>query len=390
MRRPIPKQDLESGQDSFLDVVSNIVGILIILVVVVGAQVRSGLTSSRMKEFRDRQTRTAAEAPSEISSERAAQPPTPAAPDALTEDPALKAELAAIASEAEADSHEDRQKLMTELEAAAAALAETVSSEAKMEEEIAQLRSQKQRMDAEQLLFADETVQLEARLRLIQKEMETHTSEQDLKNRALLQLSQNSVQLDRQLEELKARIRTLAEQQAANGGPKTIEHKMTPIVHSVDSREFHFILDQGRVLYVPLEELLKEYERRIPEMMPSLMQTGARTEVLGPYDGFRMRTETRLNAGRVGVYWQLVPPEIEEAGETIADALGRSSKFCHYLEKLNPQKDTLTFWIYPKGFSSFTTLKEAVYQLGFSVASRPLPAGTPIAGSPDGQRSVAQ
>ena len=51
MRRPIPHQDLDNGQDSFLDVVSNIVGILIILVVVVGAQVKSGLTSSRLKEL---------------------------------------------------------------------------------------------------------------------------------------------------------------------------------------------------------------------------------------------------------------------------------------------------------------------------------------------------
>ena len=69
MRRPIPQQDLENGQDSFLDVVSNIVGILIILVVVVGAQVKSGLTSSRLKELAQKEHAqiAAAEAEDELT-----------------------------------------------------------------------------------------------------------------------------------------------------------------------------------------------------------------------------------------------------------------------------------------------------------------------------------
>ena len=40
MRRPRVDEDRSAGQDSFLDVVTNIVGILIILVMVIGARVR--------------------------------------------------------------------------------------------------------------------------------------------------------------------------------------------------------------------------------------------------------------------------------------------------------------------------------------------------------------
>ena len=40
MARPKHAEDLAAGQDSFLDVITNIVGILIILVMVVGARVQ--------------------------------------------------------------------------------------------------------------------------------------------------------------------------------------------------------------------------------------------------------------------------------------------------------------------------------------------------------------
>ena len=40
MPRPKPEDTSSAGQDSFLDVVTNIVGILIILVMVVGARVQ--------------------------------------------------------------------------------------------------------------------------------------------------------------------------------------------------------------------------------------------------------------------------------------------------------------------------------------------------------------
>jgi hypothetical protein len=39
--------DLDEGQDSFLDIVANLVGVLIILVVVVGAQATSSFIATR-------------------------------------------------------------------------------------------------------------------------------------------------------------------------------------------------------------------------------------------------------------------------------------------------------------------------------------------------------
>ncbi|MDO4629207.1 MAG: hypothetical protein Q4C70_08500 [Planctomycetia bacterium] len=396
MRRTVPKQDMENGQDSFLDVVSNIVGILIILVVIVGGRVKSGLTTSRMQEIAEaRQAQNVSEMDFD---------------PALETDPTLKSELDALMAEAEGlketeslvesdtdakidtetESDSETERLLAELKTAEDALMETTAQERRLEEEITQFQLHKKRMDAEHTLFAQEIIQVEARLRMIQAEMETQSSEKKQKEFELLQLSQESVRLERRLEELRTKIQTLVEQQAANGGPKMIEHKNTPIVRSVESDELHFILENGRVMYVPLDELIREYELKIPKMGPSLIQNGKHMEVLGPYDGFRLRTETCLRNGRVDVYWQVVAPEIETIGETVTTALTTQSKFLHHLEKLDPKKDIITFWIYPSGFSSFSTLKEELYRHGFSIASRPLPEGTPIAGSPEGQRSVAQ
>jgi len=396
MRRPIPQQDLENGQDSFLDVVSNIVGILIILVVVVGAQVKSGLTSSRMKEMELQRSES-------VKAEEVVDDTTLSLPavDAADADVTLPLPAPETGSLAEAEvpaasetgtglTPEEREKLNAELELAAQTIEETARVQRHLGTEVGDLQAQKARMEAEQVVFEEEIVQLTSTLSLIQKELETKTTEKDIKNRELLALSQESIQLQNKIKDLEAKIKFLLTPGAANGGPKKIEHKMTPIVHSVDSQEIHFMLDHGYIMYVPLDELMKEYERRIPGMMQSLMQSGVRTEVLGPYDGFRLHTETRLQGTKVGVYLKVIPPDIEVEGETLEQALASGSKFRYYLEKLTPGKDTLTFWIYPSGFGMFNPLKAEVYRLGFAVASRPLPEGTPIAGSPDGQKSQAQ
>lgn len=411
MRRVIPKQDLESGQDSFLDVVSNIVGILIILVVIVGAQVKNGLTSSRMREIRDAQSVQNGEKISESRSE--SEISKSELPESeLPEDVGLEDALSSLASEvktegvlektpqvqAEAQRKEaslpdvkaQKKKLLAEMKESAQNLEKTIAERMEKERIVADVRLQRDRMEAEKTVFAAECVQIETRLKLVQKEMETFTNEKDVENREKLLLSQESVTCDRQIAELEARKRTLAEQQKANGGPKKIVHKETPIIHSVDGREFHYIVDRGRIMYIPMDVLVKELERRMPAMIPTLVQNGVRTETLGPYDGFEMRTEARLAGGSVGLRWKLVPPEIEENGETVADALKPGSKFMYTLEKIDPEKDIVTFWIYPDGFPSFPLLKDAVYRLGFSIASRPLPEGMPISGSPEGQKSVAQ
>lgn len=350
--RKKPSQNLDSGQDSFLDVVSNIVGILIILVVVIGAQVEHGLTHSRLQEL-SRQT----------------------SPPQLPETPADQEE--------KKERTEEWEKLQRELQ-------QIQASALGVQTELQDMQLQSQRLDAEILVVNTQRHELGTRLALIEREMAAFTDEKDIQKREILLLNQQSVELEERLQETRARLEALTSVAGASGGPKKIEHRQTPIVRSVDTRESHFILQNGRILCIPLDSLIQEYQRRLQTVSKSLITTGVRTDIVGPMSGFLLHAEARLVGGSVEVFWKLQPPSDPLAGETLAMALAPVSQFRHELEKLDPEKDVLTFWIYPSGFSDFLQLKEDLYRSGFAIASRPLPEGTPIAGSPFGQKSVAQ
>lgn len=345
-------QNLDSGQDSFLDVVSNIVGILIILVVVVGAQVEHGLTHSRLQELsRQRSVSQSAENP--------------------------------MVQEENQERTEEWGELERELQ-------QIQASALGVQAELQDWQRQSERLEAEILVVNTQRHELGTRLAMIEREMEAFTDESDIQKRDLLLLNQKSVELEEQLQETRNRLEALTSVAGESGGPKKIEHRQTPIVRSVDTRESHFILQNGRVLYVPLDNLVQEYQRRLQTVSKSLITNGVRTDIVGPMSGFLLHAEARLVGGNVEVFWKLQPPGDPLAGETLTMALAPVSQFRNELEKLDPAKDVLTFWIYPTGFSDFLQLKEELYRSGFAIASRPLPEGTPIAGSPFGQKSVTQ
>jgi hypothetical protein len=56
----------------------------------------------------------------------------------------------------------------------------------------------------------------------------------------------------------------------------------------------------------------------------------------------------------------------------------------------DPNQTTVTVWVYPDSFAQFRTLKEELYKRGYLTASRPMPDGQPISGSPQGTYSTAE
>lgn len=77
-------------------------------------------------------------------------------------------------------------------------------------------------------------------------------------------------------------------------------------------------------------------------------------------------------------------------GETPEEAMNRGSEFRMRLSDLTPQKTTVTLWTYPDSFALYREVRKALYLQGFTVAGRPLPEGQPIGGSPQGSKSAAQ
>ncbi len=83
-------------------------------------------------------------------------------------------------------------------------------------------------------------------------------------------------------------------------------------------------------------------------------------------------------------------PSSNQLGETLEAALANDSDFRAHLEGHLPGRTTITLWTYPDSFGLYRSLKQNLYLQGFSVAGRPLPEGQPIGGSPQGTKSAAQ
>jgi hypothetical protein len=85
-----------------------------------------------------------------------------------------------------------------------------------------------------------------------------------------------------------------------------------------------------------------------------------------------------------------VVPESWQVGEPVAKALVPQSEFRTALGNLDPQDTTVTVWTYPESFAEYRAVTGVLHELGFTVAGRPLPDGVPIGSSSRGTKSAAQ
>lgn len=126
------------------------------------------------------------------------------------------------------------------------------------------------------------------------------------------------------------------------------------------------------------------------------------TETVGPENGFRLRytaeryekTEATPNGpvryrGLRISEWTIIPVSAQ-LGETTDEALAPQSQFRRVLQELRPGRTTATIWVYADSFGSFRRLRDELHRLGLRVAARPLPEGMMIAGSPRGSRSESE
>jgi hypothetical protein len=323
------------GQDSFLDVVSNLVGILIILVMIVGARAKDAM--------------------------RHVDPPALATPPIEAETP----RQAALAARDE--------------------LAALLESSQRQEIEVAYRRHERDRM------------------------LQVLAESQQVLDRELNQLDQHqraAHELQVQLADARREHQSLQQKRAALARTETpvtvLTHRPTPMAKTVFGKEVHFRLLAGRLVYVPLDELVEMFQADARDKAWKLKQAPSITDRVGPYRGFHLqytlkRTTFQLEsrAGSVSVprveldHFVLIPTQ-EDLGETVERALQPDSEMRTILAAFDPRQATVTVWVYPDSFDQFRQIKEELYKLGFLTASRPLPDGQPITGAPQGTRSAAQ
>jgi hypothetical protein len=87
--------------------------------------------------------------------------------------------------------------------------------------------------------------------------------------------------------------------------------------------------------------------------------------------------------------FELIPVS-RELGETVDEALQSTSRFRAKLSEFPPRQCTVTLWTYGDSFTDYARVKELLYTAGYHVAARPLPDDINIGASNFGSHSSAQ
>lgn len=381
-RRPVPEQQF--GSDSFLDIVCNVVGILIILMVVAGVR--------------------ASKVPVTLPSMAVVDPidveplPTPAPALESQPLPVLIAEEETPPALAEPEPApipaeplpplpplEPAPELKASAEELARELAGIESQEAAVQERLAAIRRQQ--------------ATLAERLQTMTKQQASQADGLQSVERQRAATAQELEQLRRMAAQLAQMVRDRASEAPA---AKKLEHRITPIGQVVTGKELHFRVLNNRVSVVPLERLIDRLKNQIDRHKEWLAKSRQQLGQVGPIEGYTMHyvvqrenasvvDELRMGPGvfRISVSEWRVEAERDVETETFSDALRNGSRFLTAINTAEPGS-SLTFWVYPDSFEAFTELKAHCQQQNFLIAGRPLPMGIPIAGSPNGSRSTGQ
>ena len=328
------------GDDAFLDIVANLVGVLIILVVVVGAKAGSKIHEIAISEV-DQQELTSLREDHEAALYHARK--------------LLK------------DNHQLENKIL-------------------YEQRLRDVRNS----ERNQLLVQIE----EAR-----QQMESQKQKLTVSHREVIEQAEQLATLKSEYRDLDSQYTSL---QSVASKDETIEHYPTPIAKTVFSDEIHFRLRNGRLVYVPMNELVDLMRDEWKEKARKLQQASETLETVGPVGDFRLQYHLRAEDRRVPTPYGgateryieftrfVMVPVSEGIGVPMEDAFQEGSEFRNWISLSSPDKTTVSVWVYPDSFQEFNQLKKWLYQRGYKTACWPLSKNSPISGGPSGYRSTAQ
>ena len=384
MSRRAQRPELEFGSDSFLDVVCNIVGILIILIVVVGVKV-------------DRQPKVGI---SDVTSEAQAQRVHQAS------EMASRQQTLGKWQESEVQLSQKLKSLQADSERAQQQIRKTMEEQELERQQLAVQREKSSRMQKQVTDLESDRAALGARVVSLQKAID----EKGEKARQVGQVLATAIIAEQDLdEELRTtvietqRLKEVLEETTQAAVPRDVmQHRLSPVTKPVEKDELHFRISNGRISQVPLDQLLERLKAQVRSRSTTVMRFNQFEGTVGPVNGYTMTytvekegpsTLEALQSGdgrtRVNVSRWTIEPVESLVDETFDEAIRPGSRYRQGIETAVPDT-VVTMWIYPDSFIGFAALREVAHGLQLRVAARPLPAGTPIVGSPSGSKSTAQ
>ncbi len=322
------------GSDSFLDVVCNVVGMLIILVVIVGIRAGQAGRVAKPDHAGDQQALAALQG----------------------ENAAAEAEVLRLADEMQRVAAQS-QALARERDAVAVLVA---AGEKLLEDQRKKLDSRSQEDYARRRQVSAAAQQLASLEQQLAAPIAAAPAVKLTSYQTPISKSVNGKELQFQLrggrvtmipiEELLERFKSDAQAKAHR---LRNQPELTDVIGPIDGFRMQYTLER---VDAPIEE--------------------------------QMRSGKTMSVVQLAEYNLL--PESTQLGETLEAALGSRSLFHADLTPYKPSQTTVTLWTYEDSFREYRALKEVLHNLGFAVAGRPMPHGQPIGGSPHGSRSAAQ
>jgi hypothetical protein len=374
IRRRRPQRRIEFSFDSFLDVVANVVGIILRLILVawVGARAYKGPPPPPPPTVEVTDIAVPAPPPS--------LPPLPTTATGPVESTAAPTPPDPLAAELE----RDRQEL-------AKANADLL---AKLKE-YNDLRALEPALGTELVEVSTRTNGVEAE----KADLDRHAAEAAVTGGGAVLT----------LEQLRERQRVLKESlEALQREPisKRDLRYRTPVSSPLQTEELMFEVKNGRVSLVDIGALLEQVRRSMRQKGEALRTQWEVSDTTVPAGAFRLRYVLErerdvldASAGmpaekgnfRISLaYWE-AQAVTEARGEALERALAADSTFRRVVDHLDPQQTAVTFWVYPDSFAEYRRLRDYLHERDIVVAGRPLEDGHPIAGSSKyGKRSRGQ
>lgn len=337
------------GSDSFLDIVSNIVGILIILVMIAGVRAQNS------DSFNTAESSLAADEPIRKQIEEKQQVYKAAGTEVLT----LQREVLSA--------KEETERLSIHLQE--------------------QTKQHRELFDLMTTLRAEIELQAEGQDKGIKEQVE----------------------YKRQLQELDAALEQIGKTkewlQANRPKATVIENVPTPISKTVseNDKEVHFRLLNGKVSHVPFPELMEKMRSEVIQNQNRYKKEKSTEGRVGPVGDYYldfliacydapMKDSYGVGVGKyIELEYAELMPVNESVGKPLSEALASAqSELLQRLRSYRQDIYTVTVWVYPDSYEEYREFKKFLYNQGYRVAGRPLEFGSPISGSPRGTRSAAQ